>query len=290
LYAQWAPDTYTVTYTPGDHAVANQANATDTATYDSPYTTLAYTGTGSANMTAAPGYTFRGWVEQGTTPAFTGTTLTNGFTGYTGQNNDLWDRTADLTLVAAYTANQYTITYNCGGPATGSASGSATGTNLTPSTASDTVTMDDGYRLAASTNCSLSGYEFVGWACFDVDDAVLTGGTETNTVDYSGFNGEVSPAQKIFKAGAEGTFQNAKNVTCTAKWKQNKIDLTWYNDTSTNNGTAINVSGTAAADCTYDNGITLPDQPIKTGYTFNGWHVRPTSSNSVEQQETPSGD
>ena len=270
LYAQWAPDTYNVVYHAGDHSSSSDHTDTNGATYDSPYAAKTYA---QAGMTASPGYTFAGWstVEH---PTVTNNVVSNAFVDYTTTN--LWDRTTALNLYAAYTANQYTITYNCGGPATGSASGSATGTNLTPSTATDTVTMDGGYTLAASTNCALSGYEFVGWACVDEVDAVLTGGTASNTVDYTGFHGEVSPAQKVFKAGAEGTFQNAKNVTCTAKWKQNKIDLTWYKDVAgtADVNTKITVTGTAAADCTYDNGITLPSTPNKTGYTFNGWHVR----------------
>ncbi len=33
---------------------------------------------------------------------------------------------------------------------------------------------------------------------------------------------------------------------------------------------------TASADCTYDGTLTPPTAPSRTGYTFKGWHVRPT--------------
>ena len=50
-------------------------------------------------------------------------------------------------------------------------------------------------------------------------------------------------------------------------WEPNTINLNWYDgDTKL---TVANVSQT----CTYDGMITVPSQPTKLGYTFNGWKV-----------------
>jgi len=68
------------------------------------------------------------------------------------------------------------------------------------------------------------------------------------------------------------------NVNLRAEWTENRINLTWYDDNAENNGSAIDVSGTNSAQCTYNGGITLPTNiPTKTGYTFLGWRVRAQS-------------
>jgi len=63
------------------------------------------------------------------------------------------------------------------------------------------------------------------------------------------------------------------DVNLTANWSANTINLTWYDNSAANGGTAMNV-GQSSAQCTYDGGITLPQEPTKPGYTFKGWRVR----------------
>ena len=50
-------------------------------------------------------------------------------------------------------------------------------------------------------------------------------------------------------------------------WEPNVINLKWYDG-----DTEINVANTSQT-CTYDGMITVPPQPTKPGYTFNGWKI-----------------
>ena len=50
-------------------------------------------------------------------------------------------------------------------------------------------------------------------------------------------------------------------------WEPNVINLKWYDG-----NTELNVAN-ASQTCTYDGMITVPPQPTKLGYTFNGWKV-----------------
>ena len=56
-----------------------------------------------------------------------------------------------------------------------------------------------------------------------------------------------------------------KNMACVA----NTIDIDWYNGNSL----------VESNQCTYDSTITLPTQPNKTGYTFNGWKIKASGNN-----------
>lgn len=245
LTATWTPLTYNVIYNPGAHSASNAYTDTNGATYDANYTALTQNATG---IVAADGYTFVGWNTA------TGQTAAN----WTGETP--WTHTDALTVYAAYTANPYTITYNCGGPVQGSQS-----TTTGPTTASSSVNMDGAFTLAAADNCSLPGYTFAGWSCPN-----LTG---TPTLPAG------DPA--YFAGGAEGTYRYAGDVTCTAQWTQNDITLNW-NANGADNAAAVatSVTSAGAGTCTYDEGITLPTtDPAKTGYTFGGWEVQTQSQN-----------
>ena len=52
-----------------------------------------------------------------------------------------------------------------------------------------------------------------------------------------------------------------------AIYTPNTIGTTWYSD-----GEQLEV-GDAATSCTYDTAMTLPDNPTKAGYEFNGWKI-----------------
>jgi hypothetical protein len=88
----------------------------------------------------------------------------------------------------------------------------------------------------------------------------------------------------MFACGAYATTDiaaNAESGSCTeptlgkyegsadleAKWNANTVPLRWYN----NNTVIQNATNT----CNYDGGLTLPSDPQRTGYTFDGWKVRP---------------
>jgi len=60
------------------------------------------------------------------------------------------------------------------------------------------------------------------------------------------------------------------NSNLSADWQPNEIQLRWYN-----NNTLMDVQ-TAANTCTYDGALAVPSTaPTRTGYTFDGWTVRP---------------
>ena len=60
------------------------------------------------------------------------------------------------------------------------------------------------------------------------------------------------------------------NSNLAADWQPNEIQLRWYN-----NNTLMTVQE-AANTCVYDSALTIPStQPIRTGYTFAGWEIRP---------------
>lgn len=234
--ATWSAKTYTVTYKPGAHAVANTEDFEDTATYDENYSVVAY-GQGGAGMTAATGYTFAGWNTA------TGQTAGN----YTGA--EPWQRDATLDLYAAYTANTYTVTYSCGSVTLNPGTEDETTKNATGTINNQTMTYDDGYTLNDGASCSLTGYTFSGWSC-------------TN-----GLSGAL-----VNSNPASGTWQIDNGSACTAIWTPNTINIKWYND-----GQQYAASDTNAATCTYDDTVTLPTEPTKTGYTFGGWTVRQNS-------------
>ena len=70
------------------------------------------------------------------------------------------------------------------------------------------------------------------------------------------------------KAAAATFSMPAANVTCTAQYVANTLDLTWYKE----DGTTV-VSNTP--DCTYGQTFTgLPTPPEKPGYHFTKWNVK----------------
>ncbi len=199
------------------------------------------------------------------TPTVTGTPTRDGYT-FIGWNTNQSATEAlqpqsfpaiadnNTTLYAIWNAVGYTITYNCGG-----AGASTTASN--PTTATQNVTMDGQYELAGANNCTLDGYTFAGWSCPNLP------GTGTPN----------------FAAGATGTYSYADDVTCTAQWTPNQINLVWDNNNATSGGTG------GGSTCTFDGSITLPTVPTRTGYVFGGWEVdnTPAAQQSGGNNEEP---
>ena len=60
------------------------------------------------------------------------------------------------------------------------------------------------------------------------------------------------------------------NSNLSADWQPNEIQLRWYNG-----NTLMNVQSSANT-CVYDGALAVPQTaPTRTGYTFDGWTVRP---------------
>ena len=68
-------------------------------------------------------------------------------------------------------------------------------------------------------------------------------------------------------------------VRLRAEFTPEIINLKWYDE----DGNRVTVP-TASNSCTYDTSISLPPNPIKTGYKFKGWKVVPY--NSIEYLES----
>ena len=77
---------------------------------------------------------------------------------------------------------------------------------------------------------------------------------------------DISAGVSTANCDASDIGATSTNTRLRADWTPNTIDLTWYTSTG------VNVSGTNM--CTYDNAITVPTNPTKTGYTFGGWRAR----------------
>ncbi len=288
LYAQWTTNQYTVTF---NH---NYSGATE------PYATksLAYNTSLGANMPGNPvrtGYTFAGWNTKadGTGSAFTSSTLV----------------TADITVYAQWTTNQYTVTFNH------NYSG-ATEPYATKSLAYNT-------SLGANMpgNPVRTGYAFAGWntaaigagTTFDATTPVTADitvyarwtATDTYTVTFDSQGGSaVAPITGIaygttvtlpaapskahytfvsWNTAANGagtayvpgaTLTITANVTLYAQWTA----------TDTYTVTFDSQGGSPVASITgipYGTTVTLPAAPTRTGFTFASWNTAANGSGTA---------
>ena len=76
-----------------------------------------------------------------------------------------------------------------------------------------------------------------------------------------GINGASAPCDNATLSKYTGTADIEIN------WEPNTINLNWYDG-----DTKLTVANSAQS-CVYDSTITVPPQPTKPGYTFNGWKV-----------------
>ena len=83
-------------------------------------------------------------------------------------------------------------------------------------------------------------------------------------------------ASPAFATGISGTSAPCDNATLAKytgtadieiNWEPNTINLNWYDG-----DTKLTVANSAQS-CVYDSTLTVPPQPTKPGYTFNGWKV-----------------
>ena len=178
----------------------------------------------------------------------------------------------DITYVAQWTVNQYTITFDTDG-----------GSAVAP------ITQDYGSAITAPTPPSKVGHTFNGWdeqipATMPAEDKTLTAQWTVNkyTITFDTDGGTaVAPITQNYGTAItapdaptkEGhTFKGwseqipatmpAGDKTITALWTLNQYTITFDTD-----------GGTAVAPITQDYGtaITAPAAPSKEGYTFKGW-------------------
>ena len=270
LTATWTPNNYTITLN-GNGATLDSTSVT--ATYGSAYALPTPTRTG---------YAFAGWLDAN------GNQVTDG----------TWSGTSDITLTAAWTPNNYTITLD--------------GNGVTLDSTTITVTYDQAFTLPVPI---ATGYTLIGW--FDEDGNQVTSGTWTGTSDISltaswiittntitlngngvtldsttitAIYGEDYTLPEIERTGyvfngwfdangtqyTSGTWYNEEDITLTASWTANSYNITFedvsnevtvtfdYNCDSYTDYT-VNLSGGELLD--------YPDIPTRSGYIFTGWYT-----------------
>ena len=204
---------------------------------------------------AAYGYNFNGWYVDG------GNTVvpTDSLPGNIGE---------DTALVADWSPVTYAVSYSCG---------NGTGT---PSVASNTATFDQPYTWAANNdtttgtqNCHKDGYHFTGWTC---TANAATGGTTTilnnggtgytDGTNPATYNGVAVDGGTWTFAGLSATGATGTAVSCVAQYAQNTITISWT-DPEGGNTTTTN-------SCTYEGDVSIPADPARTGYVFDGWQVQ----------------
>ena len=236
--AQWEINQYTITFdTNGGSEIApiTQDYGTEITAPDNP---------------TRKGYTFKGWDKEipETMPA------------------------ENMTVKAQWEINQYTITFDTNG-----------GSEIAP------ITQDYGTEITAPADPTRKGYTFKGWdkeipetmpaenmtvkAQWEINQYTIAfdtnGGSEIApiTQDYgTAITAPADPTRKgyTFKGWDKEIPETmpADNITVKAQWEINQYTITF----DTNGGSEI-------APITQDYGteITVPDNPIRKGYTFKGW-------------------
>ena len=213
LFAHWSEAKYTVTFnknggTGGTNSV--------TATKGSAMPTI-------SSLPTRAGYTFAGYYS-----ATSGGTKYYNANGTSAKN---WDKDANTTLYAQWTANEYTVTYNAnGGTVSPTSFKYKTNKNTTTSTAQS-------FTLATPTR---SGYSFAGWT-------TSKSGTSISNKTALTINGNIY-----------GDF------TVTASWSVVPYTISYNLDGGT-------VSGTNPTQYNVETATFTLINPTKAGYDFIGW-------------------
>ena len=191
------------------------------------------------------------------------------------------DITGDITLVAQYTVNEYTLTFV------------VEGGTVAP------ITQDYGTAVTEPQAPVKEGYTFLGWfedgeneafvfstmparnitltARYEINEYTLTFVAEGGTVApiTQNYGTAVTAPQAPVKEGHtflgwfeegedeafEFTTMPARNVTLTAKYEINEYTLTFVAE----GGTVAPITQN------YGTAVTAPQAPVKEGYTFLGW-------------------
>ncbi len=255
LIATWGTKEYTLTFNAdGGTGVSDSLTYTAESTDVLPEPTKA-------------GYTFLGWKVESTDGNWP-TDVTSWFSA----NVPITGFYGDTTLIAAWDANEYTITFDSDG-----------------GTAVDSITAACDEAITAPANPTKPGYTFAGWS--PVLPAIMPAGglnvkaqwtvnQYTITFDTDG-GSAVAPITQDFGTAVtapanptkEGytfagwdqaipSYMPAENMTVKANWTVNQYTITFDTD-----------GGSAVAPITQDFGtdVTAPADPTKTGYTFAGW-------------------
>ncbi|MEN9992534.1 MAG: hypothetical protein RLY83_104 [Actinomycetota bacterium] len=208
-----APSTYNITYNANSStggSVPTTQNGTGNVTLSTNSGTLVKTG-----------YTFTGW-----------NTLANG-NGTHYATSATYNLTADVTLYAEWTLDNYTITYAGNSNTGGSVPSSFTGNGNT------TLATNSGILVR-------TGYTFAGW---------------NTSANGTGTHYDVSD-----------TYNLTADVSLYAQWTPDAViySITYHGNGNTGGTAAANTTGASGSTVTVDsNSGTF----VKTGYRFTGWNT-----------------
>ena len=265
--ATWKPITYRVKFASG----GGEGEMNDlTLTYDQEYTL-------TKNSFTKTGHTFKNWNVSGTdTYCEDGAAVTN----------LAETQGAEVTLVAMWSSNEYTVSFNLG-------------YSTTETIPSRTVYYNGDYGTLP-VPAERTGYTFAGWytsteytdlvtettvfgetanktlyAKWDVNSYILTfkNGEETVKSESVAYGSVITTPTAPQKEGYTfsgwegynaGMTMPAQDLTLAAIWEVNQYTITF----NTDGGSTV-----AAITQDYGSDITAPADSTKVGYTFAGWDV-----------------
>jgi uncharacterized repeat protein (TIGR02543 family) len=274
VYAQWKAQQYTLTFNPNKGETSESERA---VFYESP--------TGKLPKPSRTGYTFIGW-----------NTELNG-SGEVYSDHHVYLETADRTLYAQWTANQYTLTFKKNG----------TGGLITPS---DPVVVTYDRKIGALPGASWIHHTFIEWNTQPDGNGTAYSGTDIYqtaadqilyaqwrgnpfTITFDPKGGSVNPISKIVNFGSTaalpipvfkghtfaGWFDNkgveyrettifdaGADITLSAHWNENRYELLF--DANYSGGT------NSKRPIIYGEPVpTSPNVSYRPGYTFKEWNT-----------------
>ena len=190
----------------------------------------------------------------------------------------------DITVYGTWTVLQYPVTFNAGNGAFADGSKEIT------------ISVDYGTVPTAPETPVLAGYSFVGWepalAAVGVDGATYTAmfsaGDSTYKVITKTMNtaGEYDVAEETITVATDteitltpevktGFTLNADSVLTGTVAADNSLVLTVIIDRNQYNFTVVTDDGVSTTESYYyEEAVTAPAEPVKEGYSFNGWDAQ----------------
>ncbi len=161
------------------------------------------------------------------------------------------ENNSTANVEATWTPNVYTVNYFCGsGQRSDLLACDMVQQGGDPDVTScffDKMTYGASATIRYDSVCENTGHTFSNWSCVDSNNNIITFTSEQTINEWN----------------------IASNLTCTAQWDANTININWYNQNTLYDQNY----------CTYDDTITLPaENPTRPGYIFKGWRIKPCSS------------
>ena len=273
VYAHWTADTCVVRYNPTSVSYPTSETYDDTATYDSPYSKPdSSTPVFSGIILPVSGYTFRGW-SRDPNPTVTKNIdgsyiISNEWTWNDGTNWNVADTQCPFNVYAAFSANEYTVTYDCNG----------------------------GNFVSAVNNGSFWTSGTIGSDKVTFKTTEYSARTPSNTCEKTGSN--ISNAWSCYKTEDESTSVSTSfatpwalpyDVTCKASYDVSSFTISYSCGTYGSSAQTVGGSAPSTTTHSYQGSWTLaatPDTCAQAGYHFAGWHctVNPGTGLTDNQQ------